>query len=113
MKNTKLMYHSMLKYFSGLSFPIHWISTPSNLPPSSAGIGKTLKIAKASEIIPANPKNNFRPPVLNNDSPTLITPAGPVSLLTDVLILCPSKDKRSLPKVPSVLKVRITSAFTS
>lgn len=44
----------MLKYFSGFNFPIHWINTPNNLPPSSAGIGKTLNIAKANEIIPAN-----------------------------------------------------------
>lgn len=46
----------MLKYFSGLSFAIRWMSTPSNLPPSNAGIGSILNIAKASDIIPANPR---------------------------------------------------------
>lgn len=92
----------MVKYFSGLSLPAPWIMTHNNLPPSNAGIGNTLKIASASEIIPANPKNSFRPQVLSNDSPTFITPAGPVSLLTDVLILAPSKDKRSFPNVPNV-----------
>lgn len=60
-KNTRFIYHSMLKYFSGFSLAIHWMSTPSNLPPSNAGIGKTLKIARASDIIPANPKYSFRP----------------------------------------------------
>jgi hypothetical protein len=54
MKKKRLMYPSMLKYFSGLSLPIRWIMTPSNLPPSNAGIGRMLKIAKAREIIPAN-----------------------------------------------------------
>lgn len=54
MKKMRLIYPSMLKYFSGFNFPIHWINTPSNLPPSNAGIGKTLNIAKANEIIPAN-----------------------------------------------------------
>lgn len=44
----------MLKYFSGFSLHIHWMITPSNLPPSNAGIGKTLNIANASDIIPAN-----------------------------------------------------------
>lgn len=48
------MYPSMLKYFSGLSLPIHWINTPNNLPPSNAGMGKILNIANASEIMPAN-----------------------------------------------------------
>lgn len=55
-KNTRLIYHSILKYFSGLSLPIHWISTPNNLPPSNAGMGNTLNIASANEIIPANPR---------------------------------------------------------
>ncbi len=56
MKNTRLIYHSTLKYFSGLSLPIPWINTPNNLPPSNAGIGRTLNMASASDIIPANPR---------------------------------------------------------
>ena len=112
-KKMKLIYPSMVKYFCGLSLPTPWIMTPNNLPPSNAGIGRTLKIASASEIIPANPKNNVRPPELSNDSPTLITPAGPVSWLNDVLILVLSNDKRSLPSVPSVLKVSLVSAAIS
>ena len=56
MKKKRLMYHSIVKYFSGLSLAIRWIITPSNLPPSNAGIGKTLNIANASDIIPANPR---------------------------------------------------------
>lgn len=55
-KKTRLIYHSILKYFSGFNLPIHWISTQSNLPPSKAGIGRTLNIASANEIIPANPR---------------------------------------------------------
>ena len=60
-KKIRLIYHSMLKYFSGLSLPNHWISTHNNLPPSNAGIGSTLNIASASEIIHANARYNFRP----------------------------------------------------
>ena len=79
-KKIRLMYHSMLKHFSSLSLPIHWISTPNNLPPSNAGIGSTLNIAKASEIIPANPKYTFRPPDSRIISPNFTAPAGPVIL---------------------------------
>jgi hypothetical protein len=39
-----------------------WIITHKILPPSSAGIGKILKIANASEIIQANAKNEIQPP---------------------------------------------------
>jgi hypothetical protein len=56
----RLIYHSTVKYFSGLSLPIHWISTPSNLPPSNAGMGSTLKMAKASDIIAAKMMKNVR-----------------------------------------------------
>lgn len=83
----RLIYPSILKYFSGLIFPILWINTHNNLPQSNAGIGKILNIASASEIIPANAKYSFHHPESNKASQSLITPAGPVNLLSDVFIL--------------------------
>lgn len=103
----------MLKYFSGLSLAIHWMSTPSNLPPSNAGIGSTLNIANAREIIPANPRYSFRPPMLNSVSQNFMAPAGPVSLLSDVFILVPFIDIKSLPNVPNAEKVSAVWAFIS
>ena len=55
-KNTKFMYHSILKYFSALSLHARCIKLHNILPPSSAGIGNMLKIASARDIIHANHK---------------------------------------------------------
>jgi hypothetical protein len=112
-KNIRLIYHSIVKYFSGLSLAIHWISTPSNLPPSSAGIGKTLNIANASEIMPANPKYNFRHHSSYNFSQNLIAHAGHVNLLSDVVILSLLSEIRSFHKVPSAENVSIVCVLIS
>jgi hypothetical protein len=56
MKNTVFTYHSMVKYFSFFNPNTFWMITLNVLQPSNAGIGKILKIAKASEIIPAKAK---------------------------------------------------------
>jgi hypothetical protein len=56
MKNTVFTYHSIVKYFSFFNPNTFWIITLNVLQPSNAGIGKILKIAKASEIIPAKAK---------------------------------------------------------
>jgi hypothetical protein len=56
----RLMYPSMLKYFSGLSLPMPWINTPNNLPPSNAGIGSTLNNASAREMIPISQRRGLR-----------------------------------------------------
>jgi hypothetical protein len=45
-----------LKYFSGLSLNVDCNIIQTALPQSSAGIGSTLNIAKANEIIAANAK---------------------------------------------------------
>lgn len=88
------MYPSILKYVSGFNLPIHWIKTPNNLPPSKAGIGKTLKIAKAREIIPANAKNNFHPQSCKSVSPNLTAPTGPLNLFIAQSILALSKENK-------------------
>jgi hypothetical protein len=85
-KKTRLMYHSMLKYVSGFNLPIHWIRTPNSLPPSKAGIGKTLKIAKAREIIPAKASTPFHHKSSRIVSTILTAPTGPLNLLTAPLI---------------------------
>jgi len=50
---------------------------------------------------------------LSNVSPNLIAPAGPVSLLSDVFILLPLSDNKSLHNVPNAAKVRTVCAFIS
>jgi hypothetical protein len=55
-KNARLMYHSILKYFSGLNLHIHCIKLHNILPQSRAGIGNILNIARAKDIIQANHK---------------------------------------------------------
>jgi hypothetical protein len=42
-----------VKYFSDFRRKIAWRRIQIPLPPSSAGMGKRLKIARAREIIPA------------------------------------------------------------
>jgi hypothetical protein len=49
-------YHSYLKYFSGLILNIDCKIIQTALPQSKAGIGNTLNIANAKEIIAANAK---------------------------------------------------------
>jgi hypothetical protein len=99
-----------VKYFSGLSFPIHWIKTPSSLPPSSAGKGMILNIANAKEINPAKPRYNFRPHSFNNVSPSFTAPTGPVNLLNAHLILVPLNDRRFHHKLHNALMVNFVSA---
>lgn len=103
----------MVKYFSGFSLPIHWINTPSSLPPSNAGIGRTLNIANANDIMPAKARYNFRPPACSNASPNLMAPAGQVSLLREPFILSLLSESRSLPKLPKAENVSTNCAFTS
>ena len=55
-KKNIFTYHSYLKYFSGFTLNIDCKIIQSALPQSSAGIGNTLNIAKANEIIAANAK---------------------------------------------------------
>ncbi|MEI6118807.1 MAG: hypothetical protein WCP92_06385 [bacterium] len=50
---------------------------------------------------------------MSSVSPNLIAPAGPVSLLSDVFILVPLSDNKSLPNVPNAAKVRTVCAFIS
>jgi hypothetical protein len=49
-------YHSYLKYFSGLILNIYCKIIHTALPQSNAGIGNTLNIARANEIMAANAK---------------------------------------------------------
>jgi hypothetical protein len=49
-------YHSYLKYFSGLILNIYCKIIHTALPQSNAGIGNTLNIARAKEMIAANAK---------------------------------------------------------
>ena len=109
----RLIYDSMVKYFSGLSLPIHWMITPRNLPPSNAGNGKILKIANAKEIMPANAKNNLNHHSFKSVCQIFTAPTGPVSLLSTFFIFVPSKEMRFLPSVPSVTNVRSASARIS
>jgi hypothetical protein len=72
-----------------------------------------LNIANASEIIPANARYSFHPPECSNASQNLITPAGPVNLLSDVFILHLSNETKSFPNVPNVEKVSAVCAWIS
>ena len=103
----------MVKYFSGLSFPIPWIRTPNNLPPSNAGIGSTLKSASAREIIPNSQTSGLRFFPSRSVCTTLTIPTGHVSLFTDQLILLLLKDSKFPPRVPSIWNVRLLSAHIS
>lgn len=78
-KNTVLIVPSILKYFFGGSANTFWIITHSNLPPSSAGIGKTLNIASDKDIIPANIINWIHQACCIIFWPILIAHAGQVN----------------------------------
>lgn len=110
MKNTRFIYDSILKYFSGLSLPIHWINTPNNLHPSNAGIGSMLNNARAKEMIPISQMRGLRFFSSHRVCTNLTIPTGPVSLFTDQLILLLSKESKFPPKVPSILNVKLLSA---
>lgn len=101
----RLRYHSIVKYFSALSLPIRWINTPNNLPPSNAGIGKTLNSANANDIIPPNAKNAIHPHDWRSISPNFTAQTGPVSLSSDPLILSPLKLSKFFPSVHNALNV--------
>jgi len=94
-----------VKYFSALSLAIRWIKTPNNLPPSNAGIGKTLNNANANDIIPPNAKNAIHPHDWRSISPNLTAHTGPVSLSRDPLIFSPLKLRRFFPSVHNALNV--------
>jgi hypothetical protein len=112
-KNTKLIYPSILKYFSALSLHARCIKLHSILPPSSAGIGKILKIAKASEIIHANHKYAIQSCSCISLSQNFIAPAGHANLFTDSLILLPLNDNKSFHNFHKAFNVRLVSAFIS
>lgn len=99
-----------MKYFSGLSFAIHWMSTPRSLPPSSAGKGMILKIANAKEINPAKPRYNFRHHSLSKVSPSFTAQTGQVNLLSAIFIFFPLKERRLDQRLPNALKVSFVSA---
>lgn len=107
------MYPSILKYVSGFNLPIHWIRTPNNLPPSKAGIGKTLKIAKAREIIPANAKNNFHHQSCKSVSPNLTAPTGPLNLLIAQSILSLLKENKLAQRFHKEVNVSCVSHLIS
>ncbi|MEI6774184.1 MAG: hypothetical protein WCL18_05305 [bacterium] len=96
-----------------MSLPIPWINTPNNLPPSNAGMGSTLNNASAKEMIPISQTRGLRLFSSRSFCTTLTIPTGPVSLLTDQLILFLLNESKFPPKVPSILNVRLLSAFIS
>ncbi len=51
--------------------------------------------------------------MVSNPSQSLIAPTGHVNLLSDVLILAPLRESKSLHNVPNVDKVSMVSAFIS
>jgi len=96
-----LINHSIVKYFSALSLPIHWIKTPNNLHQSKAGIGKTLNKANANDISPAKAKNCFHQPASKSISPNFTAHTGQLSLFNAQLIFVLSKETRFFHKFPS------------
>jgi len=105
-KNTVLKYHSITKYFSTLNHQIFCINTQIILPPSNAGIGSMLNIAKANEIIPANARYKTRRPLDKSISPNFTTPTGPVREPRDFFILDQLKDIKLLHNLHNAAKVK-------
>ena len=99
-KKTIFIRPSTFEKFSCLILKIAWIKIASNLPPSSAGIGKTLKNAKASESIAPNQRKiniqNWEKILSQN----LIAPTGPVNWLRASLLEFALKEKSLLPIDP-------------
>jgi hypothetical protein len=87
--------------------------TLSALHPSNAGIGRRLKIAKASDIIPAKARSCRRPHWAYTTSIILTIPTGPERVFTDHCILFLLNERRFFPRVPSAVKVILLSAIIS
>jgi len=87
--------------------------TPIPLPPSSAGIGRRLKNARASEIIPANARYANRPQLLYNISPIFTAPTGPANILIASLAFSALKENSPFPTIPNAVQVSENSALIS
>jgi hypothetical protein len=80
MKNMRLTELSILKYFVGCIQLIFCIITDSNLPQSNAGIGNILNIASARDIMAANIRSIFDPPVSHIWEPIFAAHTGQLTL---------------------------------
>lgn len=72
-----------------------------------------LKIANASDIIPANAKYIHIPRAEKIASPTFTIPTGPESLFTESDTFSRSNDKRSDHKLPSIENVSLVCSLIS
>lgn len=112
-KNTKLTRPSTIANFSSLTLKSFWIITARNLPPSRAGIGKILKMARARESIPPKPRKIKSQKFSYSFSPNFIAPTGPVSCFNAALVSPDWKEKSCFPIFPSACIVSFHSAFIS
>ena len=112
-KKTVFTQPSTMANFSSFRRKSFWRIRARNLPPSSAGIGKTLKIARAIDNIPTNPRKIKNQNSSNSFSPNFTAPTGHVSCFSASLVCPASKEKSFFPIVPRADIVRFHSAFIS
>jgi len=94
-----------LKYFSSFNLSHDWIKNPNNLPPSSAGIGKILNIARANEIIPNKARNLVHWSSSTSCCTIFVTHTGDDKLFVASLILSLSKENKFFPSCHRSTKV--------
>lgn len=112
-KNTKFTHPSTLANFSSLMRRSFCKITAQNLPPSRAGIGRTLKMAKARESIPPKPRKIRNQNSSKSFSPNFTAPTGQVSWLSADLVSFTLNEKSCFPILQSEVMVRFRSACIS
>lgn len=112
-KKTVLTQPSTTANFSSFTRKSFWRMRARNLPPSKAGIGKTLKIARAIDSIPPKPRKIRNQNSSRSFPPNFTAPTGPVSCFKASLVFPASKEKSFFPIVPRADIVRFHSAFIS
>lgn len=112
-KKTKFIRPSTVENFSSLMRKSFCKITAQNLPPSTAGIGRILKIANARESIPPKPRKISGPKASKSFSPNFTAPTGQVSWLRADFVSFALNEKSFEPIRQREVIVRSRSAFIS
>ena len=112
-KKTKFIRPSTVENFSSLIRKSFCKITAQNLPPSTAGIGRMLKIANARESIPPKPRKISGPKASKSFSPNFTAPTGQVSWLRADFVSFALNEKSFEPIRQREVIVRSRSAFIS